>query len=401
MITIKFVLFQQSAENSAPSNVKVMYDKSKVYGGAEEFQFEEIQAAKYMMMLKQGLPLPKDINRLKREQNPRPAQPEKRYRVMYPKTKVYAYEGEFQLEEVMARLYYERGNRLMMPQKRSDEVAACLPSTLEDVPALVENGHSQHAATNVTLRSGSRKTRQPRNAKDFHAENDPENAQAIAQDISMSKSDNGFFPQHGNVNNFNLIYDAENIRPPIPNSRGIIIPNDDAGIPPPTGTQSRYVAHSPPPQRGTRFTTERKHERDASPPTVFRSIDAENIPPPRPNTRGMNMPASGGTISPPSGDVENFHIYHDPENIPPRNRNVRDADIWKSARGVPPTTGDVRKIHIYHDDAENISPPHRNAGGRDIAMVLGVCLHLAMMLKTSTSIMTLRVIPHRIIKLGV
>ena len=44
-----------------------MYDKSKVYAGTEEFQFEEIRAAKFMASLKQGLPLPKDVNRSKKE----------------------------------------------------------------------------------------------------------------------------------------------------------------------------------------------------------------------------------------------------------------------------------------------------------------------------------------------
>ena len=44
-----------------------MYDKSKVYAGTEEFQFEAIRAVKYMAILKQGLPLPKDVNRSKKE----------------------------------------------------------------------------------------------------------------------------------------------------------------------------------------------------------------------------------------------------------------------------------------------------------------------------------------------
>ena len=44
-----------------------MYDKSKVYAGTEEFQFEEIRAAKYMAMLNQRLPLPKDVNRSKKK----------------------------------------------------------------------------------------------------------------------------------------------------------------------------------------------------------------------------------------------------------------------------------------------------------------------------------------------
>ena len=84
------------------------YDKSKVYTGAGEFQFEEIRAAKYFEKLRRGQLLIKDINKSKREMN-QSSKPVKMERVMYPKQAVYAYEGEFQPEELRARLYYKRG----------------------------------------------------------------------------------------------------------------------------------------------------------------------------------------------------------------------------------------------------------------------------------------------------
>lgn len=142
------------------ANTKVMYNKTKVYGGAEEFQFEEIHAAKYCAMIKQGAPLTKDINRLKREQRRALEAPSKFTGVhKYPKDKVYAYEGEFQPEELMARLYYKRGNRLRLPKvlkaskptpvlqahEQSAAVTADNPSAAKD--------SSAHDAGNITLRA--------------------------------------------------------------------------------------------------------------------------------------------------------------------------------------------------------------------------------------------------------
>ena len=213
-------MLQQSAECSDPPNVKVMYDKSKVYAGAEEFQFEEILAAKYMAMLKQGLPLPKH------EQN-RTVQPERNERVMYPKNKVYAYEGEFQPEELMARLYYERGNQLRMTKTtRSAKVPlAELPytSVLTDisVPDDVENLH--HHSVNVTIRSSTKKSRSRRNAEDFRVMDDDENVSLCVQDMSVPKSDKGFH-QRGNVENVHLGDDSENIRTLHSNTQVMAIP---------------------------------------------------------------------------------------------------------------------------------------------------------------------------------
>ena len=60
--------------------IRVMYDKWKVYAGTEEFQFEEIRAAKYMAIVKRGLPLPKDVNRSKKAKKPSCTGREKRTR---------------------------------------------------------------------------------------------------------------------------------------------------------------------------------------------------------------------------------------------------------------------------------------------------------------------------------
>ena len=151
-----------------------MYDKSKVYAGNEEFQFEEIRAAKYMAMVKQGLPLPKDVNKLKREKN-RVAKVEKKERVMYPKDKVYAYEGEFQLEEVMANLYYERGNRLRMPKKTkyTEVPIADLPCTAADTDVSnlhqpIENFHQPHTDVAPHIK----KSLSLSNVEDFRVVND-------------------------------------------------------------------------------------------------------------------------------------------------------------------------------------------------------------------------------------
>lgn len=159
-----------------------MYDKSKVYAGNEEFQFEEIRAAKYMAMVKQGLPLPKDINRLKREEK-RVAMVQKKERVMYPKEKVYAYEGEFQLEEVMAKLYYERGNRLRMPKKTkyTEAPVAALPCIPPDADVSVfdnnvEGFHQAHPyAAHITTRNSAKKSHSLRNVEDCRVANDAEN----------------------------------------------------------------------------------------------------------------------------------------------------------------------------------------------------------------------------------
>ena len=138
----------------------VQYDKSKVYAGTEEFQFEEIRAAKYMAILKQGLPLPKDVNRSKKEKN-RVAQVEKKERVMYPKDRVYTYEGEFQLEEVMAKPYYERGNRLRMENKtKSSKV-------------LIDNEVAHNAAAaHITIRNSAKKSHSLRNVEEFRVAED-------------------------------------------------------------------------------------------------------------------------------------------------------------------------------------------------------------------------------------
>ena len=141
-----------------------MYDKSKVYAGTEEFQFEAIRAVKYMAILKQGLRLSKDVNRSKKEKN-RVAQVEKKERVMYPKDRVCAYEGEFQLEEVMAKLYYERGNRLRMENK----------TTSSKVLIDSEVAHTATAAAHITIRNSAKKSHSLRNVEEFRvAEDDAE-----------------------------------------------------------------------------------------------------------------------------------------------------------------------------------------------------------------------------------
>ena len=64
-----------------------MYDKSKVYAGTEEFQFEEIRAAKYMAMLNKRFTSPQRCEQIEEEKN-RVAQVVKEERVIYPKDKV-------------------------------------------------------------------------------------------------------------------------------------------------------------------------------------------------------------------------------------------------------------------------------------------------------------------------
>ena len=339
-----------------------MYDKSKVYAGAEEFQFEEIRAAKYVAKLKQGLPLRKDINRMKEEQN-RPSQPEKKERVMYPKDQVYAYEGEFQLEEVMAKLYYERGNRLRTPNTSSAELAPC-PTALADIPVPVQNNYPQHTA-NVTLRASAKKLRKLQNAESFCIKNDGENISVTAQDEPVFKSQ---FLQIDSAKNINVGDDVENIPPPIRNPR-YTIPSDE-DIPLPSNTQYRHVAHDAenisPSQCDTRSTTIHKHKRDISPPTLVQSIDADNIPPPRYYTRGLDMRTDAGSLPSPCGDVENIHIYRDAENMPPPHI-TQGANIRTGDGGEPPPSSNVQNIHIYHD-AKNIPPRHNmniptSAGG--------------------------------------
>ena len=85
---------------------------------------------------------------------------------MYPKDRVCAYEGEFQLEEVMAKLYYERGNRLRMENK----------TTASKVLIDSEVAHTAAAAAaHITIRNSAKKSHSLRNVEEFRvAEDDAE-----------------------------------------------------------------------------------------------------------------------------------------------------------------------------------------------------------------------------------
>ena len=121
-------------EDSTDATSKAMYDKAKVFGGTEEFQFEEIRAAKYAALTRQGRPLPVDIRRLKREQEGLNHDAERiREKAMYQKEKVYAYVGEFQPEEIMARLWHERGGTLRLKKREPSRVQqASIRKTISD-----------------------------------------------------------------------------------------------------------------------------------------------------------------------------------------------------------------------------------------------------------------------------
>ena len=64
---------------------------------------------------------------------------------------MYAYEGEFQLEEVMAKLYYEWGNRLRMDNKtKSSKVL--IDSEVAHTAAAAA------AAAHITIRNSAKKS---------------------------------------------------------------------------------------------------------------------------------------------------------------------------------------------------------------------------------------------------
>ena len=63
---------------------------------------------------------------------------------------MYAYEGEFQLEEVMAKLYYEWGNRLRMDNKtKSSKVL---------IDSEVAHTAAAAAAAHIAIRNSAKKS---------------------------------------------------------------------------------------------------------------------------------------------------------------------------------------------------------------------------------------------------
>ena len=86
---------------------------------------------------------------------------------MYPKDRVCAYEGEFQLEEVMAKLYYERGNRLRVENKTKSS------KVLIDS----EVAHTAAAAAHITIRNSAKKSHSLGNVEECRvAEDGAENS---------------------------------------------------------------------------------------------------------------------------------------------------------------------------------------------------------------------------------
>ena len=101
---------------------------------------------------------------------------------------MYTYEGEFQLEEVMAKLYYERGNRLRMDNKTKSS------KVLIDS----EVAHTATAAAHITIRNSAKKSHSPRNVEEFCvAEDDAENfppLRSSSQDTTVPNG-NRFVPR--------------------------------------------------------------------------------------------------------------------------------------------------------------------------------------------------------------
>ncbi|XP_028414108.1 mitotic checkpoint serine/threonine-protein kinase BUB1-like isoform X2 [Dendronephthya gigantea] len=334
---------KNTADSCAP-NVKVMYDKSKVYTGAEEFQFEEIHAAKYMAVLKQGLPRRKDINKAKMEQNKK-VKPEKNERVMYPKNKVYAYEGEFQPEELMARLYYERGNRLRIPKTKELQPSITHPTDLLCRSVQLDGVHPPEAeASNVTLRTVAKKSL-PRLSEDFRVWDDNEaipHRQLSAQVVSVPPENSREIGQ--SVSSFPIFHDNENIPPPPCNTRSTIL-SDKPKVHSSSLSEFQNIdaENIPPPPCGTRGDTLRNSKRVLNPPSLIPNIDAENIPPP-PDTRGTTLPNRARNISASrmivSTDVgasedfppqENCRLSSVSKNIPQATENI------ESFQAVPST----------------------------------------------------------------
>ena len=164
----------------------------------------------------------------------------------------------------------------------------------------------------------------------------------------------GGIPPPGNVPNFHISHDDENLPPPNRSYRGMTIPNSAGGIPPPTNASNFHISHDdeniPPPQCNTPGARIPNHERDISLDSEVYNIDAENVPPSFCNTRGLNIPKSAGGI-PKLGNLENIHIYHDAENLPPPQFNSQGT-VPTHVKAISPPSG----AQIV--DAENIPPPN-------------------------------------------
>ena len=65
---------------------------------------------------------------------------------------MYAYEGEFQLEEVMAKLYYEWGNRLRMDNKTKSS------TVLIDSEVAHTAAAAAAAAAHIAIRNSAKKS---------------------------------------------------------------------------------------------------------------------------------------------------------------------------------------------------------------------------------------------------
>ena len=277
------ILFKQSAENSGVSKTKVMYDKCKVYTGTEEFQFEEIHAATYMLMVGQGLPLRKEINRAKRERNGI-TQAEKKERVRYQKNRVYAYEGEFQPEEIRGRIYYERMKQLRM-------------------------GNKERASTRID--DSTKKPLLIRKTPVFRVINDAENIPPGAQGVSKTDAVTQITIQNNTVQNDSHTISSHSL-PAKPVSTGVSQSNvqnfhilrDDENRPPTVYDQVKKVSS---PEESQRITLD------------------ENGPPPNYNNRGPNIYENV-----PLPNVKNIKIYEDePVNVAPLFCNTQD-NIAKS-----------------------------------------------------------------------
>ena len=123
---------------------------------------------------------------------------------MYPNDRVYAYEGEFQLEEVMAKLYYERGNRLRMENKTTSSKVL--------IDREVAHTAAAAAAAHITIRNSAKKSHSLGNVEEFRvAEDDAENfppPRSSSQDTTEPNG-NRSVPPLRNVRNLSIYQDAE------------------------------------------------------------------------------------------------------------------------------------------------------------------------------------------------
>ena len=235
---------------------------------------------------------------------------------MYPKDRVHAYEGKFQLEEVMAKPYYERGNRLRMENKtKSSKV-------------LIDNevAHTA-AAAHITIRNSAKKSHSLRNVEEFrvaedNADNCPPPPRSSSQNTTVPNG-NRFVPPLRNVRNLSIYHDAET-----------------------------------PPRCRSPEKTKTNTDRDVTSPrnTFHIHQDDESIPPTNVSSPDCTLPNRDGRILPNSNT---FQIHQDDENIPPASS--RDTTI--PSKGIPPPNNVLRNNDI-HCEAENIPPLY----GRDMTL---------------------------------